>query len=251
MSKSIHHKKNTPEIKDKLAEKRRSRKRWQQTRHPMDKSILNKKSKELKDLVEQSQNKIFENSLRNLDSTASSDYSLWKATKALKSGVTAEHPIQKADNTWARSNLDKANTFAEHLENVFKTNPIEKPVEELVSQRLAEIHQLDLPIKKFTIGEVEAVIRSLKTNKAPGYDLVTPVMLKELPYEGLKFLTCMFNAIIRTGIMPPQWKVAQITMVLKPGKTARDVKSYRPISLLPVVSKVLETLFLSTDANCK
>lgn len=33
-------------------------------------------------------------------------------------------------------------------------------------------------------------------------------------------------------------------MILKPGKVAEDVKSYRPISLLPVSSKVLNLLFL-------
>ena len=33
-------------------------------------------------------------------------------------------------------------------------------------------------------------------------------------------------------------------MILKPGKGSDDVKSYRPISLLPIPSKVMELLFL-------
>jgi hypothetical protein len=37
-----------------------------------------------------------------------------------------------------------------------------------------------------------------------------------------------------------QWKVAQIIMTLKPGKPADKVSSYRPISLLPIMSKVFE-----------
>lgn len=41
------------------------------------------------------------------------------------------------------------------------------------------------------------------------------------------------------------WKVAQIKMVLKPGKSSDDPKSYRPISLLPIPSKLMESLFLS------
>jgi hypothetical protein len=43
--------------------------------------------------------------------------------------------------------------------------------------------------------------------------------------------------------LPGQWKVSQIVTILKPGKPAEDVKSYRPISLLPVLSKVFEKLF--------
>jgi len=33
-------------------------------------------------------------------------------------------------------------------------------------------------------------------------------------------------------------------MLPKPGKPPNDIKSYRPISLLPIVSKVYEKLFL-------
>ena len=57
-------------------------------------------------------------------------------------------------------------------------------------------------------------------------------------------MSYLFNAIITKGFVPPQWQVAQITMILKPGKDAKDVRSYRAISMLPVLSKLLETLFL-------
>ncbi|KAH0813919.1 hypothetical protein GEV33_008872 [Tenebrio molitor] len=40
------------------------------------------------------------------------------------------------------------------------------------------------------------------------------------------------------------WKVAQIIMILKPGKKPEHVSSYRPISLLPMLSKVLEKLYV-------
>jgi hypothetical protein len=34
----------------------------------------------------------------------------------------------------------------------------------------------------------------------------------------MKMLTILFNAILRTGIFPDQWKVAQIILIPKPGK---------------------------------
>ena len=87
-------------------------------------------------------------------------------------------------------------------------------------------------------------IQNLKLKKAPGYDLITPKVLKELPDVAFRFLTYIFNAILRTSTFPRQWKVAEIHMILKPGKQAELPKSYRPISLLPILSKIMETLLL-------
>jgi hypothetical protein len=41
-----------------------------------------------------------------------------------------------------------------------------------------------------------------------------------------------------------QWKVAEIIMIQKPGKPPNEKTSYRPISLLPIVSKIFEKLLL-------
>jgi hypothetical protein len=50
--------------------------------------------------------------------------------------------------------------------------------------------------------------------------------------------------MLRLSYYPFLWKFAQIIMVPKPGKPAHDVASYRPISLLPIPSKVFEKLSL-------
>ena len=44
-------------------------------------------------------------------------------------------------------------------------------------------------------------------------------------------------------ICSPEWKTAQIKIIVKPGNNY--TKFYRPISLLPILSKVMEILFLS------
>ena len=63
--------------------------------------------------------------------------------------------------------------------------------------------------------------------------------------EAINFMMHIFNACLSKCWFPDQWKVAQIKMVLKPGKNSELVESYRPISLLPVLSKVLEIIFLN------
>ena len=84
----------------------------------------------------------------------------------------------------------------------------------------------------------------LNQRKAPGLGLVSAKMLKELPKEGLLNLMYILNAILRLEYWPKSLKIAQIIMIPKPGKNPTDVSSYRPISLLPITSKVLENLSL-------
>jgi hypothetical protein len=54
----------------------------------------------------------------------------------------------------------------------------------------------------------------------------------------------ILNAIIRLVYWPKSLKQEQIIMLPKPGKNPIDVTSYRPISLLLTISKVLEKLIL-------
>ncbi|CAH2104339.1 unnamed protein product [Euphydryas editha] len=66
----------------------------------------------------------------------------------------------------------------------------------------------------------------------------------ELPQKAIIYLTTLFNSINRRGYFPALWKVSQVIMIHKPGKPPHEVTSYRPISLLPVLSKLLEKILL-------
>ena len=81
-------------------------------------------------------------------------------------------------------------------------------------------------------------------NKNKKQSLISPKILKELPEFGIAFIVHIFNAILRNLSFPLQWKTAQIKMILKPGKPPDMASSYRPISPLPILSKVLETLLV-------
>jgi hypothetical protein len=61
----------------------------------------------------------------------------------------------------------------------------------------------------------------------------------------MRAITQLFNGILRTGHYPNQWKVSQVIPILKPAKPPEEAQSYRPISLLPVLSKAFERLFLT------
>ncbi|XP_071643014.1 uncharacterized protein [Temnothorax longispinosus] len=115
-----------------------------------------------------------------------------------------------------------------------------------VQDSLNQMHLEDSSfIKKFTKNDVLTTIKKLDVHKAPGYDLITAQILKQLPAEAITFLTSLFNAIFRLKTVPSQWKTALVIMILKPGKLAEDVKSYRPISLLPILSKTCQLSMVS------
>jgi len=230
-----------------VAEKRRLRKQWQCSRCPDIKSRLNRAIKDLKRLLDAERNNGVQKYLQGLDATAASDYSLWKATRKLKQPKTASPPLRNEDGNWDRSDYEKAVTFANHLQRVFLPHPYEGTAEHEaeVMRTLAEPPSQEISVGKFRKTEVIAAVKKLNHKKAPGYDLITGRLLKELPDSGFSYLTHLYNAVVRCNYVPPQWKVAQIKMILKTDKAPEEPKSYRPISLLPIPSKVLESL-LST-----
>jgi hypothetical protein len=101
------------------------------------------------------------------------------------------------------------------------------------------------PQSRNSVTEDRSAIKQLSSRKASGYGLITGRILNELPDVGMRAITLIFNSIVRTGYFLGQWKVSQIIRILKPGKPADEVMSYRPINLLPIFSKLYEKLFLT------
>ena len=122
-------------------------------------------------------------------------------------------------------------------------SPHNDPNQEVEQGLATPIHQHER-LKPFTLNEIKNAIAKLNHKKAPGIDNITATMLKELPQEGLLNLIYILSAIIRLEYWPKSLKQTQILILPKPGKNPIDVTSYRPISLLPTNSKVLEKLIL-------
>jgi hypothetical protein len=135
---------------------------------------------------------------------------------------------------------------SEHLADFFQPHPSENEPEEEEAhiQLLKTLYQLKTPINPLKRAEVQDVINSLNPKKSSGYNLITGKIVKKLPIIAIKYLTQLFNAVLLKGYCPAQWKVAQIIFILKPGKPPNELTSYRPISLLPIVSEDFEKLLL-------
>ncbi|CAC5394081.1 unnamed protein product [Mytilus coruscus] len=87
--------------------------------------------------------------------------------------------------------------------------------------------------------EVEDILSIINPSKASGPDLINPKLLKEASAILKSPLCKLFNLSLRSAVFPHQWKRANVSPVFKSNKP-NDVKNYRPISLLSVISKCME-----------
>jgi hypothetical protein len=99
-------------IKQKLLNERRLRRNWRFST-PESKRLLNAATRELKQLLIDTNNASFQTILQDLSPTASTDFSLWKAAKEVKQATNSSHPLRTTQGTWAGTNTEKAQTFAD------------------------------------------------------------------------------------------------------------------------------------------
>ncbi|CAB4042628.1 Hypothetical predicted protein [Paramuricea clavata] len=88
-------------------------------------------------------------------------------------------------------------------------------------------------------NEVAEVLRYLDPQKACGPDGIPSRLLLELADEIAPSLSKLLNMSLSLGVVPSKWKLANITPVFKADDPTLS-SNYRPISLLCVLSKVLE-----------
>jgi hypothetical protein len=94
-------------------------------------------------------------------------------------------------------------------------------------------------------SEVLQAIMGLKFGKAPDPNGIPNRVLKQLPKPVTTFLTKVFNAVLRRQYFPAAWKHARVVSILKPETDPALPSSYRPISLLDTVGKLLEKILLN------
>lgn len=103
---------------------------------------------------------------------------------------------------------------------------------------------LYLPEKSFTSSGFKSTIQKYSLKKSLGFDLITAEVARCLQKKAVLFLTHLFNAILRLSYFPLLWKFSNIILIPKPDKPLDLPSSYRPISLLLFLAKVLERLIL-------
>ena len=106
-----------------------------------------------------------------------------------------------------------------------------------IDAAIQEEHQTD---RAFNLSELEMVLDGLH-DTAPGADTVSYSMIKNALLGFRHLLLRLINQSFQEGKLPEAWKTARIVPIPKPKKKG----AFRPISLLPVMGKLMERMVLN------
>lgn len=90
-----------------------------------------------------------------------------------------------------------------------------------------------------TETEIINIIKSLNSNAAAGYDEISSKVVKNSATKLAPILVELINDSFRTGCFPDSLKIARVLPIFKEGNSS-DPGNYRPISVLPFLSKIYE-----------
>lgn len=145
-------------------------------------------------------------------------------------------PTMHLDSSSATTNSGKATLFNQFFHSVFTSSCFTLP-------SLSDIDTPSAVIEDITITDEEvyqALIR-LDPSKASGADGISPRILKSCALPLCSPIHHLFSLCLTKHLWPSEWKLHRITPLYK-SKDRTSVSNYRPISLLCIISKVLERL---------
>jgi hypothetical protein len=136
------------------------------------------------------------------------------------------------------NDIEKANLFCKHLSKIFT------PHADIIPNFINNPLPISLPAKHTSPNEILFLIKKLKDEKSPGYNLITKKVLKNLPRKPILLITFIYNAMLRLSYFQLIWKLSTVLLIPKPNKPKTLATSCRPISLLPTLAKLFKKILL-------
>ena len=162
----------------------------------------------------------------------------WTARRLMDKGGKSEIPVLKSDGQTFITAKEKAECFASFFSDKSTITETEnsKQFPHLPSRTTNKCSSVIFWPKK-----VRKQLTKLDINKASGPDGIPALVLRTAAAELATPLARLFQLCFNSGHMPAQWKVADVVPCFKKGDK-HSPSNYRPISLLPVLSKIMERL---------
>ena len=189
------------------------------------------------------------NSFREkIDENKGNPKGVWKALKSLSGTSKPRVCINEitTENEVVNDKAVVANELNEYFINILEQTgnnndagvDFEKTkLKNFVYSRLNVDTVYNIPL--LTIELTIALMDKISGNKASGYDGLSVRVLKKIAPVFANPLCKLLNLSISTNSFSNHWKIAKVTPLHK-GGVRNDINNYRPISVLPILSKILE-----------
>ena len=134
-----------------------------------------------------------------------------------------------------------ANEFNKYFVNIGPNlaSNIDSPIDKSFTDYLKTPNINSFHFKLVTENDIKDIIKKLKDKSSSGHDKLSNKLLKLIKDDITKPLTCIINQTLKSGIFPEKLKFAKVIPIFKKGDK-HSLSNYRPISVLPSVSKVFE-----------
>lgn len=177
-------------------------------------------------------------------SFSSSSSITWAFFRKMIGKYTPAHfPLTK-NGTVLLGDILIAEEFASHYKIILSTPrllPDSSHHSVNLNSSLRQISQTELS-SPFTFKEFSLALHSLHKGKAIGSDYIPNDFLLSLPLNIQNHLLSLYNQSWTEGQYPSSWKHSILLPFHKPGKDPTLPSSYRPISLLSCVGKLMEKM---------
>ena len=132
--------------------------------------------------------------------------------------------------------IGKATLFISYFNSIFTVSDFVLPPLQSLPSPSSQLHHISI-----SSSDVLDALAALQHNKAPGVDDLSPSLIELCSGPLLQSLTNLFSNCLLYQKIPSEWKTHKISPIPKGGDPSL-VSNYHPISLLCILSKVLETI---------
>ncbi|KAL4718455.1 hypothetical protein ACJJTC_005004, partial [Scirpophaga incertulas] len=170
---------------------------------------------------------------------------VWSVTnRIIRTKPVTQTPstLKKPDGTYTNNTEETAQYFIDNL------YPMDTPDDDMQRSIRAEMSAPPGTDNEpaFTTIEIKEALKSFNSKKAPGCDGLTSDICLVAMEAYPQIFTNIINRALQLEYFPRCWKKAVAKIIPKPGKdTYDDIKSYRPIGLIPVLGKLYEKLIIN------
>lgn len=193
----------------------------------------------LKDRTNRQIKELYQKYLQNVQSNVVKNPKyFWSYIKNKRENKNVIPQYMRLNDGIATDGTGIANLFAQHFASVYNPVTGSDPDPEYIykSSHNNSLHQVIL-----SESSIQKKLKNLDVAKGPGFDGIPPLFIRECAKVLSKPLCIIYNRSLSEGVFPEIWKEAKVIPIPKSGDKT-DVCNYRPISILPTLAKVFESL---------